>query len=89
LHDPLGNADRVGDGRLERWRWTTVPIREPTGCEDARGDQQNSLSTFVHAGKHSTSFRLVFAYPSVYPENRTALEFSRSRSEPLVYFLQA
>jgi hypothetical protein len=51
LHDPLCPAHRVGNG-ANRGRDTrsAVILRQFACREDAGGDQQHALATFVHRG---------------------------------------
>jgi hypothetical protein len=59
-HDPLGNRNRIGDGRLKCGGWTTVPVRQLSDCEDTGGYQRNSFSSLVDLGNP-----ILFAYSSL------------------------
>src|SRR5215469_7743694 len=48
-HDPLGDADCVRNARLERRRWSAIPVRKSSGRQDCRRDQQKALSPLIHS----------------------------------------
>ncbi len=62
LHDPLCPADRIRDcGDRGRNPRSTVELREFTCCEDARGNEQNTLAPLIHAQQIT-----IFAFSSLW-----------------------
>ena len=47
-HDPLGNHNCIRNGGFQRWRRSPVPMRKLPSRKDARRNQENAFSAFIH-----------------------------------------
>ena len=87
LHYPFRPPNRVGDGTHRRRNSRpTVVLRQLAGREDAGGDQQHALATFVH--RISVAYSLFVRYTSytrvgagIHSQNRDAEHNPRRRIE--------